>query len=65
MKTNEQIIREQNLLAALGQLHDTLRNIQAASPAQLEEILLAVGLTWEIAEMMILSARVKLEDPTN
>jgi hypothetical protein len=61
LKINEDIVtlREQHLLAALGQLHDTLRNILATSPAELDEILSAVNLTWEQADMMILSARVK------
>ena|GEM_PF-2912338 len=57
-------LREQNLLAGLGRLHATLKDIHATSPAGLEEILSAVGLTWEKAEMMVLSARVKLEDPS-
>ena len=58
-------LRAQNLIEALGRLHVILKDFQAESPAALEEILSAVNLTWEQAEMMILTARVNLEDPTN
>jgi len=56
-------LRQQNLIAALGNLHTSLKDIQRKFPMELAEILLALSLTWEQAEMMILSAKVKLEDP--
>jgi len=40
-----------------------LKDIDAQWPEALEEILLALSLTWEQAEMIILNARVKLEAP--
>ena len=58
-------LREQNLIRALGYLHVSLEQIQGMWPEALAEILSAVNLTWEQAELMILSAIVKLEDPTN
>jgi len=46
-----------------GYRFQMLKDIDAQWPEALEEILLALSLTWEQAEMIILNARVKLEAP--